>query len=50
MSGIYGLFSRSSKRAEFVNLAEVRITCVPQRWIQDLFPGLAEIPWAEDVE
>jgi hypothetical protein len=48
MSGIGGLFSRGSERAEFVNLADVDITCVPQKWTLEQSLALPEIPWEEE--
>jgi hypothetical protein len=48
MSGIGGLFSPGSELAEFVNLACVNITCVPQKWTEEQSLGLPEIPWEEE--
>jgi hypothetical protein len=44
----YGILSPGSERAEFVNLAEVNITCVPNELYKDWSPPLPEIPWEED--
>ena len=38
---------RSSK-AEFVNLDDVTLTCVPKELWKERFPSLQEIPWQED--
>jgi hypothetical protein len=48
MSGIAGLYDAGDERAEFVNLADVNITCVPNALYQDQFPDMQEFPWAED--
>src|SRR6266481_1777333 len=41
-------FSPGSELAEFVNLACVNITCVPQEWTEEQSLGLPEIPWEEE--
>jgi hypothetical protein len=46
-SGIAGLFA-GSERAEYVNLAGVNITCVPQKLALLQYPSLPDIPWEED--
>ena len=38
----------NSERAEFVNLAEVNITCVPSELYKDWSPPLPEISWEDD--
>jgi len=48
MSSRYGLGFGGSERAEFVNLADVNITCVPQEWTKEQSLALSEIPWEED--
>jgi hypothetical protein len=48
MNGIGGMFGQGPKRAEFVNLAGVEITCVPQKWTEERSLALPEIPWEED--
>jgi len=48
MSTLRGLLSTRSDRAEFVNLADVHITCVPQQWTQEESLELPEIPWEEE--
>ncbi len=48
MDAFYGTLSPSSGRAEFVNLAEVNITCVANELYKDWSPPLPEIPWEED--
>ncbi len=46
--GIGAMFSGRSKRAEFVNQANVNITCVPNELYRDWSPALPEIPWEDD--
>jgi hypothetical protein len=48
MSGISKLFGATSERAEFVNLAQVQITCVPSELTKDWSPSVPEVPWEED--
>jgi len=48
MRGIGGLFSRGSEKAEFVDLAAVNITCVPQKWTEEQSLALPEILWEEE--
>lgn len=48
MSAMHSLFYESSERAEFVNLADVDITCVPQEWTQEHSLSLSEIPWEQE--
>jgi hypothetical protein len=45
---VYGLVPEPPGRAEFVNLADVNITCVPNALYQEHFPDIQEFPWAED--
>jgi hypothetical protein len=47
MRAICGLAS-ADDRAEFVNLADVNITCVPNSLCRDWSPPLPEIPWEDD--
>jgi hypothetical protein len=48
MSGFGAIFGGPPKRADFVNLADVEITCVPKKWTQEQSLTLPEIPWEED--
>jgi len=44
MSGIGG----PPELSEFVDLAGVKITCVPQKWTEEQSLALPEIPWEEE--
>jgi hypothetical protein len=48
VSGIAGLYGAADERAEFVNLADVTISCVPNALSKELLPDLPETPWTED--
>jgi hypothetical protein len=49
--GFYGILD-SDEKADFVDLTQVNITCVPsslyKHFLQERFPDLQEIPWEED--
>jgi hypothetical protein len=36
------------ERAEYVNLAEVDITCIAKEWAHDQLPNIPDVPWEED--
>jgi len=42
------LFAGAHTRAEFVNLEDVQISCVPTNLYRNYFPDLPEIPWEGD--
>jgi hypothetical protein len=46
--GIGAVFGTGAERADFVNLADVTITCVPNGLSKEFFPDLQQTPWAED--
>ncbi|HTT32056.1 MAG TPA: hypothetical protein VMH48_00515 [Methylomirabilota bacterium] len=45
---MFGIIGGLRGRAEFVDLADVTITCVPNELSKDYFPDLEEMPWMED--
>jgi len=47
MGGMGGLLGRA-ERAEYVNLADVDIMCIPTALGHDQFPNLPVVPWEED--
>jgi len=47
VSSLSRLLGGETGRAEFVNLADVDITCVPQEWTKAQGLLLLEIPWEE---
>ena len=46
--GLGGIFGRHSEMAEFVNLADVKITCVPRKWTEELSLDLPEMDWEDE--
>jgi hypothetical protein len=51
--GFYAVLTLRDERAEFVDLKQVDITCVPShqyaRFLEERYPNLKEIPWEEEA-